>query len=132
MYGKATSHLEPALLYYQKALHIILTHEDRNKYVPEIYRKIAEIYFEQNNSQEAMIYEDQANEIDENRREKKLKFTDDESSLRYQQQLNIELNSSVLQHAHILYTSGMRLVEQSKFSQGLKIIYSSMILLCTN
>ena len=56
----------------------------------------------------------------DNNLQKKPKFIDDETFMKYQQQLNIELDSNMLQYAHTLYTDGMCLVRRGRFSQGLE------------
>ena len=117
---RATNDLQTALLFYEKAVQNIANHPDKNKYIGEIYRKLVEIHFEQKNYEMANIYNDQADEVDEYLREKKPKFIDDETFLKYQQQLNIELDSNMLQYAHTLYSNGMLLIRRGHFKQGLK------------
>lgn len=108
-----------ALLSYKEALKILSSRPVPEKYMPEICRKIIDIYLKQNNYQDAMIYEDQVNQFDEfsKRESQSIK---DETSLRYQEQFNIKVDSSKLQRAEMLFTNGLYLVKQSEFRRGLE------------
>lgn len=118
---RETNNYESALSCYEKALQIITNYPDKYKNIGKIYRKISDLYLEQDNYENAIIYENQANETDEYLNAKQhSQFIDDETSLKHEQQLNVKLNSAKLQDAHTLYITGMRLVREGQFYQGLQ------------
>jgi tetratricopeptide (TPR) repeat protein len=115
----AINNFESALLCYEKALKILINHDSDDRDVARIYRKISDIHLKQNNYEDANIYDEQADQIDENYRQRS--ELNIETSLNYFQNLfHTQLDLSQLQRADTLYSMGLYFLKKSDYFQALE------------
>ncbi|CAF1397698.1 unnamed protein product [Rotaria sordida] len=113
------NNVETALSYYKKALEIFINQDPHSDDVARLCRKVFDIYLEQNNYEDAIIYQEQADIIDENYRERS-EF-DIETPLKYfQNQLDNQSDHSPFQRANTLYSIGLCFMKKNDYSQALK------------
>ncbi|CAF1343900.1 unnamed protein product [Rotaria sordida] len=118
---RTRDNVETALSYYKKALEIVMSRDVDNRDVARLCRKIFDIYLEQNNYEDAVIYQEQADTIDENYRQRS-EF-DIETSLKYfQNQLDNQSGHSQFQRANTLYSMGQCFMKKNDYSQALKLL----------
>ncbi|CAF5102418.1 unnamed protein product, partial [Rotaria sp. Silwood1] len=116
---RARDNVETALSYYKKALEIFISQDGDLRDMAKLCRKVSDIYLEQNNCEDAIIYQEQADLIDENNR--KRSECDTETSLQYfQNQLDNQPGHSQLQRANTLYSMGLCFMKKSDYSQALE------------
>jgi tetratricopeptide (TPR) repeat protein len=119
LWNKINNH-SSALAYYKEGLTIMNSHGEKDKSIPRISRKIVNIYREQDDHENARIYENQANIFEENRTQQ-FELLDTEMLIRHHQnQSLIKLDYPTVQTAHQLYSDGLHLIKKSSFSQGLE------------
>ncbi|CAF1309606.1 unnamed protein product [Rotaria sordida] len=113
------NNVETALSCYKKALEIFINQDAPSRDVARLCRKVFDIYLEQNNYEDAIIYQEQADIIDDNYRQES-EF-DIETSLKYfQNQLDNQSDHSPLQRANTLYSMGLCFMKKNNYSQALK------------
>ncbi|CAF1503399.1 unnamed protein product [Rotaria sordida] len=113
------NNVETALSCYKKALEIFINQDAPSRDVARLCRKVFDIYLEQNNYEDAIIYQEQADINDDNYRQES-EF-DIETSLKYfQNQLDNQSDHSPLQRANTLYSMGLCFMKKNNYSQALK------------
>ncbi|CAF5119902.1 unnamed protein product [Rotaria sp. Silwood1] len=116
---RVRDNVETALSYYKKSLEIFMSQDVHPRDVAKLCRKVSDIYLEQNNYEDAIIYQEQADLIDENYRQRS-EF-DTETSLKYfQNQLDNQPGLSQFQRANTLYSIGLCFIKKSDYSQALE------------
>lgn len=113
--------LENALACYKKAFQIISHRSLTDKNLHSICLKIVDISRRTNNYEDAMIYEYQAKEL-ENENQGEEIFSNDQTLLKFRQdQANIELDRrQFLEYGNKLYRTGMHLIRKGEFSKALE------------
>ncbi|CAF4544167.1 unnamed protein product [Rotaria sp. Silwood2] len=116
---RVRDNVETALSNYKKALEIFTSQDVDDHDIAKICRKVSDIYLEQNNYDDAIVYQEQADLIDENYRQRS-EF-DIEKSLKYfENQLDNQPGHSQLQRANTLYSMGLCFMKKSDYSQALE------------
>jgi tetratricopeptide (TPR) repeat protein len=118
-WNKINNH-SSALACYKEGLKIITSHYEKDKSIPQISRKIVNIYREQDDHENARIYENQAYILEEYQVQQ-FELLDVEMLARHHQnQSLIKLDYPTVQTAHRLYGDGLHLIRKCSFSQGLE------------
>ncbi|CAF1344745.1 unnamed protein product [Rotaria sp. Silwood1] len=111
--------LKDALSCYKIALEIIMNDNSNDQDIGLIHRKLAYVYRQQNKKDDADEHESLADKADTNHRQR--------TNFNLEDSLNFFLNllkkksfNSELQHADMLYSTGICLLKQSKYSQALE------------
>jgi tetratricopeptide (TPR) repeat protein len=108
-----------ALFYYEKALKILKIYHDEGRAFARTCRKVSNIYLHQNRYDEAIVYEVQADVIDEYHSQRS--ELDAETSLIYfQNQLDIPSDHPEIHRAETLYSMGLCLMKTNDYSQALE------------
>jgi tetratricopeptide (TPR) repeat protein len=120
-----------ALLCYEEALTILNSYHVKDRYIARIYRRMSYIYIKQNNNNEAIIYEEQANQIDTSfRRRSDLDY---EISLEYyRNQLNNNVNLTPQQRADMLFSISLYFLRKFDYSQALENLLQAKQLFTDN
>ncbi|CAF3025809.1 unnamed protein product [Rotaria sp. Silwood2] len=116
---QAKGDVETALSYYKQVLERMMNHDADRYDFAILCRKIYDIYVRQGNYEDAIIYEEQADTIDENSRQKS-EFDAEKSLKYYQDKLNSQSSESPDQQADTLYSIGICLLKKSKYTQALE------------
>ncbi|CAF1166622.1 unnamed protein product [Adineta steineri] len=123
--------LQIALTCYNDALKIFTNQEMNTRYVARVCRKISDIYRRQNNHADASFYATQADEIDQELRQRS--ELDIETSLEYfRNQLTTKSDHSQHQRADLLYSIGICLLRNNKYRESLEIFLEAARLLKTH
>jgi len=116
---RAMNNRRYALSCYKEAVIILTSRCIGDDINVVICRKIINIFTEENNYDDVIIYEYLANDIEEFCRQK-LGWVDDETLLKYNRnQSFIQSDRQLLENAQKLYTDGLDLIKKGHFSQGL-------------
>ncbi|CAF2948621.1 unnamed protein product [Rotaria sp. Silwood2] len=111
--------LKYALSYYNMALEIIMNDNANDQDIGLIHRKLAYVYRQQNKNIDASVHESLADKADTKHRQR-TDFNLEASLNFFLNQLINKSGSSELQHADTLYSTGICLLKQSKYSQALE------------
>ncbi|CAF4263536.1 unnamed protein product [Adineta steineri] len=123
--------LQMALTCYNDALRIFTNQEMNTRYVARVCRKISDIYRRQNNHEDASFYATQADEIDQQLRQRS--ELDIETSLEYfRNQLTTTSDHSQYQRADLLYSIGICLSRNNKYRESLEIFLEAARLFKTH
>ncbi|CAF3667846.1 unnamed protein product [Rotaria sp. Silwood1] len=116
---RVRDNFENALSCYRKALEIFTSQDVNVRDIAKICRKVSDIYLEQNNYEDAIVYQEQVGLIDGNYNQRS-EF-DIEASLKYfQNQLDNQPGHSQFQRANTLYSMDLYFMKKSDYSQALE------------
>ena len=128
---RTTNDFEKALSSYKQALEISYDDDTDRRQIAIICRKICDIYLKQKLYNDALIYQEQGDQIDEQYRQRS-ELDIEVSLLFFQNQLTNEQTLSPLDRADRLYSIGLCLVKKNDYAQGLEMLMQAKVLLENN
>lgn len=128
---RATKDFDAALSHYEKALIVLTGHHVDDRDIAKIYRKVSDIHRNQHNDAAAIVYQEQADEIDQQYAQRS-ELNIDVSLEYFQNHLHNLSDDSQVQSARSLYAMGLCWMKKSDYHQALEKFLAAEVLLKTH